>query len=419
MSRTRPDYQIVIAGGGMVGISLALALQIKAPASRILLVESFELPAVGSAAAYTPSFDARSTALSYSSCLIYRELGLWADFEDQIQTIESIHVSNRGRFGSTLLKASDYGWPALGFVAENAWLGGVLAGALHRCAAEVCSPASVVDVQFGDDRVLLELDNGDAQSCELLVIADGAGSRLRDRLGIVARQRAYDQSAIVANVGHAQPHGGRAFERFTPKGPLALLPLVSSGGGTSSRANRSALVWTLPPRDAADLMAAADTDFLDRLQREFGYRLGRLQQVGKRHSYPLALVETEEQVRSGVVVMGNAAHSLHPVAGQGFNLALRDVARLSGILADALGSGKSPGDLEVLERYRSAQSQDQRLTTAFSDRLPGLFMSDDTALGLMRDFGLFALDLSPGLKREFVRQTAGLTPSAGYRDVQP
>ena len=135
MSTAGPDYHIVIAGGGMVGISLALALQKKAPASRIVLVESFELPAAGTAAAYTPSFDARSTALSYSSCLIYREMGLWGDLEDQIQNIESIHVSDQGRFGSTLLKACDYGWPALGFVAENAWLGQVLAGALQRCGA--------------------------------------------------------------------------------------------------------------------------------------------------------------------------------------------------------------------------------------------------------------------------------------------
>jgi 2-polyprenyl-6-methoxyphenol 4-hydroxylase len=415
MSMARPDYQIVIAGGGMVGISLALALEKKAPDSRILLVESFELPTANNAAAYTPSFDARSTALSYASCLIYRELGLWGDLEAQLQNIETIHVSDQGRFGSTLLKAGDYGWSALGFVAENAWLGQVLAGALKRSAAEIRSPASVIDVHFGADRVALDLDNGDALTCELLVIADGARSRLRDRLGIVARQRTYDQSAIIANVGHGQPHGGRAFERFTPRGPLALLPLVRPDSGV----HRSALVWTLPPRDAADLMEAGDADFLARLQGEFGYRLGRLQQVGVRQSYPLALVETEEQVRSNVVVMGNAAHSLHPVAGQGFNLALRDVARFSGILGDALGSGVSPGDLEVLERYRSAQSGDQRLTTAFSDRLPGLFMSEDRSLGLIRDFGLFALDLSPGLKREFVRQTAGLTPSAGYRDVQP
>ena len=412
---TRPDYQIVIAGGGMVGISLALALLKQAPESRILLVESFELPAAGGAATYTPSFDARSTALSYASCLIYREIGLWDELQGRIQGIESIHVSNRGRFGSTLLKAGDYGWSALGFVSENAWLGQVLAGALQRSAAEVRSPASVAGVQPGDDRVALELDNGNALTCELLVIADGARSRLRDQLGIVARQRSYDQSAIIANVGHGQPHGGRAFERFTARGPLALLPLLRVDKG----AHRSALVWTLPPQDATGLMQAGDADFLHHLQGEFGYRLGRLLQVGERHSYPLALIETREQIRSGIVVMGNAAHSLHPVAGQGFNLALRDVARLSGILGDALGAGRSPGDLGVLEHYRTAQSQDQELTTAFSDRLPGLFMSDDPALGLMRDLGLFALDLSPGLKREFVRQTAGLTPSAGYRDVRP
>jgi 2-octaprenyl-6-methoxyphenol hydroxylase len=409
------DYDVVIAGGGMVGISLALALAHRAPDCRVLLVESYPLPVAEDASVYTPSFDARSTALSYASALIYSELGLWDRIAERAQQIASIHVSNQGRFGSTLLKAVDYDWPALGYVTENAWLGRSLASALLQSGVAVLSPASVVQVASGNRPVELCFDSGESTRAELLVVADGARSGLREQLGIGCREHSYGQAAIIANVAHRRPHSGRAFERFTQSGPVALLPLKPAGDG----ANRSALVWTRPPEEASRLLDADDSEFLTELQAVFGYRLGKLEHVGERHSYPLALLESEEQVRNGVVVMGNAAHSLHPVAGQGFNLALRDVARLSDELGRALDDGGSPGDLVVLERYRDAQQLDQRLTTAFSDRLPGLFMSEDPATGIFRDAGLFALDISPGLKREFVRHTAGLAYSAEYRNARP
>ena len=401
----------------MVGISLALSLVARAPDCRILVVESFELPegTEQEFGRYSPSFDARATALSYASCLIYGELGLWEGIAERAQPIRSVHVSDQGRFGSTLMQAEEYGWPALGYVVENGWLGLALAGALRRSTVDLRSPASVVAVSCGDGGAQLQLDDGGSIDTQLLVVADGARSRLRDQLGIACREHHYDQHAIIANIGHRRPHDGRAFERFTPRGPLAMLPLPGAAGC----AQRSALVWTLPPGEAADLRDACDGEFLKQLQAEFGYRLGRLEQVGERHCYPLTLVETEEQARSGVVVMGNAAHALHPVAGQGFNLALRDVARFSKLLQEAMAAGGSPGDLPVLEQYRAAQATDQQLTTAFSDRLPNLFMSGDAAIGLVRDLGLFALDLAPGLKREFVRQTAGLAASTGYRDARP
>ena len=409
------DYDVVIAGGGMVGISLALALTRKLPACRILLVERHPLPVDAADTAFTPSFDARSTALSYASCLIYRELGLWQSIAERAQPIESIHVSDRGRFGSSLLQASTYEWPALGYVVENAWLGRCLAGALADTAVELCCPSAIVTATPGDGPVAIQLEDSRCLRADLLVVADGAHSTLREQLGIAHREHHYDQSAIIANIAHREPHGGRAFERFTGSGPLAFLPLVPMVGNE----HRSALVWTLPPAEAEELLACPAQDFLTRLQQYFGYRLGRLEQAGQRHGYPLTLMETEEQVRSGVVVMGNAAHSLHPVAGQGFNLALRDVARLGAVLAEHLAGGGSVGDLTALQHYQQSQESDQRSTTAFSDRLPGLFMSEDGALTALRDLGLFALDLSPGLKREFVRRTAGLAPSTDYRELRP
>lgn len=409
------EYRVVIAGGGMVGVSLALALARTPLAGKVLLVESFPLADVAAdfRREYSPSFDARSTALSYASCLIYREWGLWEDIAAHAQPIASVHVSEQGRFGSTLMRAADYRWPALGFVVENAWLGNSLLHALREAGVDTRSPARVVAAQAGGDRVELEFDQGDGCSTELLVVADGAASGLREALGIGHRDDSYQQQAIIANIGHRADHGGRAFERFTARGPLAMLPLLPEGG------YRSALVWTLPPDAACEVQALPDQEFLARLQREFGYRLGRLERAGERHSYPLSLVQAEEQVRSGVVVMGNAAHALHPVAGQGFNLALRDVARLALEVSQAVAAGRSPGELAVLQAYRDAQAADQSRTTAFSDRLPGLFMHRDPALSALRDLGLFALDLAPGLKREFVRQTAGLAASTEYRDARP
>jgi 2-octaprenyl-6-methoxyphenol hydroxylase len=408
-------YRVVIAGGGMVGVSLALALARRAPDCEVLLVESFPLPALEPdfADAYSPSFDARSTALSYGSSLIYSEWGCWDCIAPHAQAIDSIHVSEQGRFGSTLMRAGDYDWPALGYVVENAWFGNSLLSALQDTSVQTRSPARVVSAVTGVDQVELELDDGDCLSADLLVVADGAQSGLRDALGIRHLEESYDQQAIIANIGHRRDHGGCAFERFTATGPLAMLPLPPEGR------HRSALVWTLPPEEAAALMECVDSDFLARLQREFGYRLGRLEQLGERHSYPLSLVQAEEQVRSGVVVIGNAAHALHPVAGQGFNLALRDIACLVAKVAKATSEGLSPGNLAVLDAYRDSQDADQRQTTAFSDHLPGLFMQRDPALSTLRDLGLFALDLSPALKREFVRQTAGLAVSTGYRDARP
>ena len=399
----------------MVGVSLALALSRRAPACEVLLVESFPLPELDPdfAAGYSPSFDARSTALSYASSLIYTEWDCWEDIARNAQPISTIHVSEQGRFGSTLMRAADYGWPALGYVVENAWLGNSLIQALRQTGVQTRSPARVVSAETGGERVELTFDDGETLAADLLVVADGAQSGLREALGIQHREDTYHQHAVIANIGHRRDHEGRAFERFTARGPLAMLPLPPEGR------YRSALVWTLPPEQAAELMDCGEGEFLARLQREFGYRLGRLEQVGERHSYPLALVQSEEQVRSGIAVMGNAAHALHPVAGQGFNLALRDVACLASRVQEATAAGHSPGELSVLQAYRDAQAADQRQTTAFSDRLPGLFMHRDPALSALRDLGLFALDLSPGLKREFVRHTAGLAASSEYRDARP
>ena len=413
-----PRYDIVIAGGGMVGVSLALCLQQQLGGDHgILLIEGYPLPSQDPnfQENYSPSFDARSTALSYSSYLIYREMGVWPLLAPRACAIDTVHVSEQGRFGSTRMVAADYDWPALGYVVENAWLGNVLVQALHETPVETRSPARVVSATAEADHIRVGLESGDTLNAGLLVVADGANSALREALGVEVSQQDYRQHALIANIGHASRHEGCAWERFTGHGPLALLPLLPD----TQDSNRSALIWSLPRDEADHLQHCPEAEFLHLLQQRFGYRLGRLLRVGERHAYPLSLIEAREQVRQGVVIMGNAAHSLHPVAGQGFNLALRDIACLGSVLRQAAVAAEGFGELSVLQRYLRQQVGDQQRTTAFSDRLPDLFGQGDPALALLRHVGLFALDLSPALKREFVRHTAGVAASTAYRDVQP
>ncbi|UUY09718.1 2-octaprenyl-6-methoxyphenyl hydroxylase [Pseudomonas sp. J452] len=385
--------QLAIIGGGLVGASLALALQsgAKARGWQIVLVEPF---APGDS--YQPSYDARSTALSFGTRQIYERLGLWPAISPRAEAITQIHVSDRGRFGAARLSAEDEGVAALGYVVENAWLGHCLWQALDRDVVSWRCPAEVTRLQALGDGYRLTLNDEEILDCDLAVLADGGRSGLREQLGIAVRHTPYGQTALIANISPTEPHAGQAFERFTDQGPMAMLPLAD---------NRCALVWTRPGNDAARLQALDERAFLGELQQAFGYRLGALRQVGARHTYPLALVEAQEQVRPHLVVLGNAAHSLHPVAGQGYNLALRDTLAL----ADCLLASPAPlGDFATLQRYLSVQQQDQALTVGFSDRVTRLFGRNESLLVAGRTLGLLGLDLLPPAKRWFARQAMGL-----------
>jgi len=257
-------------------------------------------------------------------------------------------------------------------------------------------PAEVIHMQPLEDGYRLTLNDETTLECDLAVLADGGRSGLREQLGIHVRQQAYNQSALIANITPSQPHGGMAFERFTDEGPMALLPLPD---------NRCALVWTRLGMDAQRLAALDERSFLSELQGVFGYRLGTLKQVGARHLYPLTLIEAQEQVRPHLAVLGNAAHSLHPIAGQGFNLSLRDAQALADAL---LASDKKPGDLTTLLSYQQAQKLDQQLTIGFSDKVTRVFGSEQPLVSFGRNLGLLGLDLVPPAKRWFARQAMGL-----------
>ncbi|RRV09262.1 2-octaprenyl-6-methoxyphenyl hydroxylase [Pseudomonas sp. v388] len=386
-------FNIAIVGGGLVGASLALSLQAGAKARgwKIVLIEPF---APGDS--WQPSYDARSSALSFGARRIYERLGLWQQISRRAEPIMQIQVSDRGRFGATRLSALEEGVPALGYVVENAWLGQCLWAGLDHEVISWRVPAEVRSMQALADGYRLKLNDDTELECDLAILADGGRSSLREQLGIAVRQQPYDQSALIANITPGEAHCGQAFERFTEEGPMALLPLPE---------NRCALVWTRTGNDTKRLAALDDRSFLNELQGVFGYRLGTLRQVGARHVYPLALIEAEEQVRSHLVILGNAAHSLHPIAGQGFNLSLRD----ADALADTLLDSEAPlGDLAVLLAYRDRQRLDQQLTVGFSDKVTRLFGSKQSVIATGRNLGLLGLDLLPPAKRWFARQAMGL-----------
>jgi 2-octaprenyl-6-methoxyphenol hydroxylase len=386
-------FNLAIVGGGLVGASLALALQAGAKARgwKIVLIEPF---APGET--WQPSYDARSSALSFGARRIYERLGLWQQISRRAEPILQIQVSDQGRFGATRLSAMEEGVPALGYVVENAWLGQCLWAALDSDVISWRVPAEVQSMQAVADGYRLALSDETELECDLAILADGGRSSLREQLGIAVLQRPYDQSALIANITPSEAHCGQAFERFTEEGPMALLPLPE---------NRCALVWTRTGNDTRRLAALDDRSFLDELQGVFGYRLGTLRQVGARHVYPLALIEAQEQIRSNLVILGNAAHSLHPIAGQGFNLSLRDADALAETLLD---SDAPLGDLATLQAYRDRQRMDQQLTVGFSDKVTRLFGSKQSVIATGRNLGLLGLDLLPPAKRWFARQAMGL-----------
>lgn len=397
------DYDIVIAGGGMIGTSLGLAL---APLKlRVAVVE-----AVAREAQEQPSFDDRTTALSRSTQRLYEAIGLWPRIVAASTPITSIHVSDRGRFGFAHIDAAEQGVEALGYVVINRVLGQVLQDALGDVEdLDFICPARITDVQPGDDRTQITFDEGDQQRqlhCRLLVAADGANSATRELLGISSNRVDYEQHAVIGNLLPEQPPRQRAFERFTESGPIALLPIAEQ---------RSAFVWVLPSGEAASIMELPDADFIERLQEAFGHRLGRFSRVGKRAAYPLALTRANALVAPRGVVVGNAAHGLHPVAAQGFNLGMRDVAALCDCIADHLAmqrrSDDAPldcGATRVLERYADWRRADQQKVVRFTDGIVRLFGDERAPVRALRRMGMLGFDLVPGIRRLFARHTMGL-----------
>lgn len=390
----REEFDIVIAGGGMVGASLALALA--ALPLRILVVE-----ATPPDDAAQPSYDDRATAISESSRRILAGIDCWTELAAAAAPIRTVHVSERGAFGVTRLRAAEHGLSSFGHVVENRALGRVLWQRLKAEARVTLRvPARVTGLVQDDHGVTVTITAGDGSAMEararLLVAADGARSPTRALAGIEYETRDYHQVAVIANLTPAEDHGGTAFERFTASGPLAVLPLPRG---------RATIVWTLPPERAAVVVALDDDAFLAELQQAFGYRLGVLRKAGRRASYPLSLVQARAWHAGRVVLAGNAAHGIHPVAGQGFNLGLRDAAALAELVARHPGD---PGDAGILEEYAEWREADRARTVRDTDSLVQVFTSELATLRAGRRLGLVGLDLLPPARAMVARRGMGL-----------
>jgi 2-octaprenyl-6-methoxyphenol hydroxylase len=388
MSKT--DFDLIIVGGGMVGASLASAL--KNTCLNIALVEAFVTDSD-----QQPSYDDRGIALSYGSQRIFESMGLWPQLKAHSTAISDIHVSDRGHFGVTRLSAEDEQVPALGQVITARSMGQVLTQAIsHQDNLTVICPAHVHKLEQLDDHAAIQLDTGQRLSAQLIVAADGAQSTIRQLLSLAAREYDYQQTAITANISCERPHNGRAFERFTDSGPIAFLPMSD---------NRCSLVWTVKRGDETEILALSDQEFLTRLQDRFGYRLGKLLRVGQRNSYPLKLMQADQAIQHRVVLIGNAAHSLHPIAGQGFNLGLRDVAALADVLA---GAETDCGSSRLLHDYAQWRLNDQDTVIKSTSTLVSLFSNNNLIMGHLRGAGLALMDIFPPAKHWLAKNSMGL-----------
>jgi len=404
ISKPKKSYDLVVVGSGMVGASFCCALEEamgKNPLS-ILVIEAI-LPNANSVKQST--FDARSTALSFGSRKFFEDIDLWQTLADTGSAIHEIQVSDRGRLGSVEINRNEHNVEALGYVVENKKLGQVLSTKLNKSEKiEFLCPALVSSVKAIEKGMLLGLHYGDIETsidASLVVLADGGKSPVCEQLAIARSFERYDQYALIANIVFEKAHKNIAFERFTDTGPLAVLPLKSIDGK-----NRGSLVWTLSAEQAAQYRELGE-ELLPLLQERFGYKLGKILEIGETFVYPLSISIAKEQVRPGLALLGNVAHTLHPVAGQGFNLALRDAQALVDVLISAKEKELGLGEMNVLLKYVARQEADQATTTQFTHNIIKLFSSNNEAKVWLRKFGLVAIELLPTLRRGLAERAMG------------
>ncbi|MDX1400913.1 MAG: UbiH/UbiF/VisC/COQ6 family ubiquinone biosynthesis hydroxylase [Kiloniellales bacterium] len=409
----RKTYDILVVGGGLVGMTAAIAC---AGAGLCVALVDREDPRLF----LTAPFDGRSSAIARGSRQILEGLGLWRYMADKASPIHNIRVSDgrAGPLGSTgwtsglylHYDADDLDGSPLGFIVENRVIREALSCRLETLSdLTVFAPAQLATLTRNSYGVQATLTSGLEIKAALVVAADGRNSGLRKSAGIAVDSWDYPQVGIVTTVGHGLPHGGVAHEHFLPSGPFALLPmtcgpLVDCGPDTE----RSSLVWTERREIAKSVMALDDTDFAAELQRRFGSSLGKLTVAGKRWCYPLSLLHARSYTAERLILVGDAAHAIHPIAGQGFNLGIRDVAVLAEAVVDAARLGLDIGGAQVAADYERWRRFDAVTLVVVTDLLNRLFSNDIAPLRFARDFGLAAVNQLPPVKRFFMRHAMGL-----------
>lgn len=399
------QQQVIIVGGGMVGLSLSLMLA-KANIA-VKLLEAVKYPNYDdqNVAPYHSSFDARNTALSRRSVQIYQKLGLWDALQQHATPILQVHITEQGSFGKARLVAEQEKVESFGQVIENAWLGRVLLTQVRQQPLiELIDGVQVIALTQDAEQVHIEAQRGDEVlklESKLLIAADGRDSFCRQAIGVGVDVHDYDQVAIVTTVQTSKPHEHVGFERFSTLGPLALLPLPGE--------YRRSVVWPVKKGTEGEWLGEEnDQHFLDALQKTYGDRAGKFEKTGKRFSYPLSQVLAHKQAVGRVILMGNAAHTIHPVAGQGFNLCLRDADVLLRYLVNQLSASDDIGNPDNLLAYEQARLSDQQRVIKFCDTVVRGFSNQNPLLKLIRNTGLIAFDVIPGVKPLVANYAMGL-----------
>ncbi len=408
MDKSKIAFDIIISGGGLSGCLMALSLAKLTKADDSLLsiaiVEVNELTQQNN----TPAlFDDRVLALSHGSAAYLKDIGVWQHLATDACAIEKIDISDRGHYGKARLEAQEYNVSALGYVIEMALIGkGLLTELADKANIHWLCPDSIIDINWqpneDTNKISVALSSGQSAETNLLLACDGANSPCRQLADIKVSHSDYQQVALIANVATEKPHQNKAFERFTEFGPIAMLPL-----STLSSENRCSLVWTMSPEQSEQVLALNNNELKAQLELAFGHWLGAITQMGKRDVYPLVLLQAQQQTYHRMALIGNASHTIHPIAGQGFNLGLRDVELMASLLKKQLQTNNDIGSFTLLNDYAKQRLLDQKQVIELTDSLVTLFANDLPPLVAGRNIGLKVMNYISPLKSTLVNKLMG------------